>query len=844
MKGASGIHKIEAWFADRGWTPHGFQREAWSAYAAGASGLIHVPTGAGKTYAAAMGPLAETIDAYEQEGAAEGLRILYISPLRAVSRDIELAWRTPIDDLGLMASTRPKRPGLSVETRTGDTSSSVRARQSKRLPTVLITTPESLSLLLTRETAAEQLGSVRCVIVDEWHELLSTKRGTQVELALARLRRWSPGLRTWALSATISNLQEAAQSAVGVGGSAQVVRADIERPIEVESVLPDMAEPFPWAGHMGLTQLPRVIERIPVDAEGRPASSTLLFVNTRNQAERWFSALMAVKEAGWGEAAALHHGSLDRGERERVEAGLKDGSIQVVVATSSLDLGVDFAPVELVFQIGSPKGIARLMQRAGRASHRPGAPCRIVCVPTHALEMVEIAAVRRAIAAGVIEPRRGEGCALDVLAQHMVTIGLGAGVDAGELYSEVRSAWSYRELSRREFDWTLDLVTTGGETLRAYPEYKKLVPDESGRLRVADKRIAQLHKMNVGTITGDAVMEIRYRNGKKLGYIEESFIGKLRKGQTFVFAGTRLAYHSTRELTAYVTPGKGTTQFTPQWGGTRLPISESLGGAVREAIGAVGDGEFDPELEPELLAAARLVRAQAALSAVPAPGETLIEVYSTREGTHLFVFPFDGRLVHGGLAAVLALRLSRLAPATFSTAVNDYGFELLTERGYPFLDRLREAGGKAGVSAVFAPDGLADDAVESVNLSALAKGQFREVARVSGLVPQSTPGAPRSLRHVEARSGLIYDVFEEFDPGNLLLAQAKREVLEKQFERSRLGRTMARLAGSPLVVREPGRPTPLSLPLVIERLGARLTSESLADRVDKLRASFEAAGRE
>ncbi|MEM8756905.1 MAG: ligase-associated DNA damage response DEXH box helicase [Planctomycetota bacterium] len=842
MKTDRGMSMLRGWFESRSWSPHAFQSEAWSAYAAGESGLVHVPTGAGKTYAAYGGPVAElleeSIDSNGEVSNLDGLRVLYITPLRAVSRDIALALQRPLADLGALGNGRrdsKAEPGLTVETRTGDTSSAVRARQAQRLPNVLVTTPESLCLLLTREKAAEQLGRVRCVIVDEWHELLSTKRGTQVELALARLRRLAPGVRTWALSATISNLDEAAQAAVGVNDEPTLVSAMIDRPVIIESVLPSADDPFPWAGHMGLVQLPRVLERIPVDAEGLPAVSTLLFVNTRSQAERWYSAIMSIKEAEWGGAAALHHGSLDRAERERVEAGLNDGSVRLAVATSSLDLGVDFAPVELVFQIGSPKGIARLMQRAGRASHRPGAPCTIICVPTHALEMVEVAAVRRSIAEGVIEPRSGERCPLDVLAQHMVTLGLGGGVSAGALFDEVRTAWSYRELTKQEFDWTLDLVTTGGETLKAYPEYKKLEPDESGSLRVKDKRIAQLHRMNVGTITGDAVMEIRYRNGRKLGFIEEDFIGRLRKGQTFVFAGKRLAYHSTRDLTAFVTPGRGTTNFTPIWAGTRLPISESLGSAVRSAISAVGENAFDIDAEPELASAKRLVDAQAARSAVPGAGETLIEIAETREGAHLFVYPFDGRLVHGGIAALVALRLTRLSPATFSTAVNDYGFELLTEAGYAFDTLFEDESGRE----LFSPDRLAEDAVESVNLSALAKGQFREIARVAGLVPQSMPGMPRSLRQVEARSGLIYDVFEQFDPENLLLHQARREVLEKHFERSRLARTLARLHTSPMVVRRTSGPTPLSLPLIIERLGARLTSEDLEARIDKMRAALE-----
>ncbi|MEM7755265.1 MAG: ligase-associated DNA damage response DEXH box helicase [Planctomycetota bacterium] len=861
--GVASAADLRAWFASRGWTPYPFQERAWALYGEGRSGLVHVPTGAGKTYAAYGGALIELIaeaggigervgkaeaEEVEKVGrslarasgssnaekrtrassrALKGLRLLYITPLRAVSRDVELALKRPLGEMGLLDER------VTVESRTGDTSASVRARQQKRLPNVLVTTPESLSLLLTRQNAAELLGSCRCVVVDEWHELLASKRGTQVELALARLRRLAPGVRTWALSATLSNLEDAAQAVVGGGGQAEIVTAEIDRPVVIETVLPKPGDPFPWAGHLGLTMLPGVLETIEEDGDGVPAKSTLVFVNTRSQAERWFNAI-SVAKPGWEKAIALHHGSLAREERERVEAGLKDGSVRLVVATSSLDLGVDFAPVERVMQVGSPKGIARLMQRAGRSGHRPGATAYIVCVPTHALEMVEVAAVRRSIEAGKIEPRTTESRPLDVLSQHLVTLGLGGGFEPDAVYDEVRTAWAYRDLSRDEFDWALDLVVNGGETLKAYPEYKKVVVGEDGWHAVTDKRIAQLHRMNVGTITGDAVMDLRFMNGKKIGFVEEHFIDQLRPGQKFVFAGRVLSYLKTHDLTAFVKPATGLTNHTPIWGGTRLPISESLGEAVRSTLeaarGAHERGDTDG-LEPELQAAARLVGMQAKLSIVPGAHETLCEICDTREGTHLFLFPFDGRLVHGGLGALLALRLSRLESATFSIAANDYGVELLTHKGYPFEDLLSPG--------LFSHERLTEDAVESVNLSALARAQFREVARVSGLIFQSIPGAKRGVKSLQAKAGLIYEVFEQFDPGNLLLEQARREVLEKRFETSRMGRTLTRLESGPIVVKRTARPTPLSLPLVIERVGGKLSSESLAERIDRMKAAWD-----
>lgn len=813
-----GIEQVRRWFSSRGWTPWAFQEDAWSAYARGESGLIQVPTGAGKTYAAYMGPLAELIDEARAAGGAPGLRLLYLSPLRAVSRDIEKALKAPVDELGL---------DLSIESRTGDTASSIRARQRERLPNVLVTTPESLSILLTRESAAEQLGRLRGVIVDEWHELLHSKRGSQTELALARLRRFAPGLRTWGLSATLSNLDEAARAVTGMtgpgGGPAPftLVRAEIDRPVIVDSVLPRPGDRFPWAGHMGLTMLARVIESID------PEVATLLFTNTRSQAERWYQGLRLTRPE-WEPILGLHHGSIDRDARERIEGGLKSGTVRIVVATSSLDLGVDFSPVERVFQIGSPKGIARLMQRAGRSSHRPGASCRVTCVPTHGLELFEIDAVRRAVEAGRVEPREPLRKPLDVLVQHLVTCALGGGFREEELYDEVRTAWSFRDLTLEEFGWCMELVRDGGKTLAAYPDYHRIA-EVDGRYRVTSPRLAGLHRLNVGTITGEATVEIRYVNGRRLGTIEENFVSKLRPGEKFVFAGKPLSFVGLYDLVALVRPAKGRVTYTPAWMGTKLPISESLGEAVRRTLDGAGRGELTG---PELEAARPLIDAQRAISKIPAAEEILAEVAHTREGHHLFLFPFEGRLVHAGLGALLALRITRRMRTTFSIAANDYGIELMTHDDLPFAELL--------TPEIFTRENLVSDALESVNLSALARLQFRDIARVAGLVFQAYPGARRSARQLQASSGLIFDVFQEFDPDNLLLRQARREVMERQFEESRLARTLDRLAARGVTVVEVARPTPLGFPLVVERLGVNsLSAETILERIEKMRTAWE-----
>lgn len=811
---ADGRSLVEGWFASKGWTPWQFQRDAWDAYARGESGLIQVPTGAGKTYAAYLGGLAEQIDSLRAASALGGptLRILYITPLRAVSRDIELALRAPIEALGM--------PFL-VESRTGDTKQSVRAKQRDRLPEVLITTPESLSVMLTRPQAGDLLSSCRLVVIDEWHELVSTKRGSQTELALARLRRFAPGLRTWGLSATLPNATEAAHAAIGVASrSPTIITAAMEREVILDSVLPSAGR-LPWAGHMGLAMLPDVVAALD------PAVPTLVFTNTRSQAERWYHAMLVARPE-WADVAALHHGSIDREERERVEAGLKDGSLRLVVATSSLDLGVDFSPVERVVQIGSPKGISRLLQRAGRASHRPRVPCRVTCVPTHALELVEIAAARQSIAERDIETRTSIDKPLDVLAQHLVTCGLGGGFTATEMFAELRTAWSFRTLSEEEFGWAIQLVKQGGAALGAYPDFQKL-REENGRYTCTTARIAQLHRLNIGTITGDTSIDIRYVGGRSLGRIEEHFVAHLKTGERFVFAGRVLEFVQVRDLTALVRPARGTTTNTPIWGGTRLPISESLAGSIRATLERARNGD---RTVPELAAADSLIGVQQRESAIPGHEELLVELTETPDGAHLFVFPFEGRLVHAGIGALLALRLSRLRPATLSIAANDYGFEILCpDATFPYESLLGPG--------MWSRDNLSADAVESVNISELARLQFREVARVAGLVFQTYPGAKKSGRQLQAGAGLLFDVLTEFDPDNLLLKQARKEVLDRHFEASRLARTLDRLAASRLIIRRTKRPTPLSFPLIIERLSARLSSETIADRVERMRKQWE-----
>jgi ATP-dependent Lhr-like helicase len=800
----------DEWFHSRGWEPFPFQREVWAAYLAGESGLIHAATGTGKTFAAWFGPLLE----WQEEGAPAwpSLRVVWITPMRALAADTEAGLRAPVEDLGLR---------WTVGARTGDTSPATRARQTRRLPGALVTTPESLTLMIARAGAEKTFADVRLVVVDEWHELMGSKRGVQTELALARLRHWQPGLRTWGLSATLGNLDVAMHALLGRPGL--LVRGALPKRVRIDALLPDEMETFPWAGHLGVRLLPQVVAAI------EEARSTLVFTNTRSQAEIWYQAILDARP-DWAGQIALHHGSLERKLREWVEDNVAAGNLKCVVCTSSLDLGVDFTPVDRVLQIGSPKGVARLLQRAGRSGHQPGVESRVTCVPTNALELVETAAARSAAEAGRIEDRYAVEKPLDLLAQHAVTIAAGGGFRADELFEEVRTTWSYRNLARQEWNWVLDFITTGGPALRAYPEYSR-VAERNGMFVMADPKLARRHLLSVGTIVSDAAIDVRYARGARLGSVEESFVARLHPGDRFVFAGKTLELVGVRDMTAWVRKARQAGGAIPRWEGSRMPLSSELAEAVREKLDEARRGIFD---SPEMQAVRPVLETQAGGSRIPGAGELLIERVRTSEGHHLFFYPFEGRLVHEGLAALFAYRMARLEPITFSMAVNDYGLELVSAAEPP-LERALAAG-------LLSPANLVDDIPASLNAAEMARRHFREIARVAGLVFPGYPGQRRAARQFQASSSLLYDVFARYDPQNLLLGQAHREVLERQLERSRLGQALERVSAGQVTVLDIDRPSPLGFPLLVDRSRARLSSEKFEERVRRMLAEFERHG--
>ncbi|HEX6048206.1 MAG TPA: ligase-associated DNA damage response DEXH box helicase [Gemmatimonadaceae bacterium] len=819
---------VADWFALRGWTPFAFQREVWGAFRNGESGLVHAATGTGKTLAAWGAALEEWLTTHspgaepspngkrQRRDRSPALRVLWITPLRALAADTEEALREPLADLGVP---------WSLESRTGDTSAAVRARQRRRLPTALITTPESLSLLLARDDAGAIFDELRLVVVDEWHELMGTKRGVQVELALARLRYHQPAVRTWGLSATIGNLEDALRALLGMNADprrSRIVRGVDPKNVVIDALIPPVTERFPWAGHLGTQMLPQVIAAV---EEGETA---IIFTNTRSQTEIWYQAMLA-ERPDWAGTIALHHGSLDRKRREWVEEGLRTGRLRCVIATSSLDLGVDFSPVDRVLQVGSPKGVARLLQRAGRSGHRPGATSRVTCVPTNALELVEIAAARDGVERGALESRLQMERPLDVLAQHIVTVALGGGFEPDQLLREVRTTRAYATLLDDEWAWVLEFLTYGGDALRAYPEYARISLVD-GRYVVTNDEIARRHRMSIGTIVGDAQIGVQYLRGGSLGAVEESFVARLKPGDRFVFAGTPLEFVRVRDMKAWVRRAPNVQGAIPRWAGSRLPLSGQLAALLRERFGEAGQGILRG---PEMAALGPLFAVQRKWSHIPAPGELLIEQVKTREGWHLFVYPFEGRLVHEGLSALCAFRLARHAPITFSLASNDYGFELLSAAEPPL---------EAALDAdLFSPENLVDDINAALNATEMAKRQFRELARVAGLVFPGFPRSGKTARQLQVSSGLFFDVLRRYDPNNMLLSQAAREVLERQLESTRLGLTLRRLSEATVIVKQPRRVTPLAFPLLVDRTREKVSSESLADRIKRMQLALEKA---
>jgi len=801
-------------FSKRGWEPFAFQQEMLNEYLKGSSGLLNAPTGSGKTLAAGLPVLIEGLLRQNAIGGRSGgLQALWITPVRALAAEIETALNAAARDIGL---------DWRIENRTGDTSAKDRARQTKNPPEVLITTPESLHILFTRQGYEQYFSSLRSVVVDEWHELLGSKRGVQVELALSRLRTISPELRVWGISATIGNMREAADVLIPRKSDPKIIKAGIEKRMEVVTLMPDEVERYPWAGHLGLHLIGKAVEVIDGSA------STLLFTNTRGQAEIWYQALLD-KRPDWAGLMALHHGSLSAETRTWVENALHEGRLKLVVCTSSLDLGVDFRPVETVIQVGSPKGVARFAQRAGRSGHQPGAVSRIYLLPTHALELVEAAGLKEALKARLFETRPPVVRAFDVLVQYLVTLAVGGGFQPSEILKEVTSTNCYSSLTGEEWSSVLKFITTGGDSLKAYEEFARVRIDD-GRFLVDDRRTAMRHRLSVGTIPSETSLTVVMSGGRRLGNIEEYFISRLHRGDVFVFGGQLLELVSVRGTQVLVKKATVRSRVVPSWNGGRMPLSSQISRVIRSKLSAYKDGDVTDEEVQKLIP---LLERQRECSALPGEDELLIEVYKSGEGTHIFLFPFEGRMVHEGMAMLFAYRLSLISPSTFNLGMNDYGLELLTDNDFDFIEYLD--------NRLFSTENLMDDIFACTNYAEIARRRFRDIAAIAGLLFKGFPKRQVKTRHLQADASLFYEVFKEYDKNNFLLMQALDEALLYQLEETRMREALLRMQKQQKVVVKLDRPSPFSFPILVDSLREKMTNESLEDRVRRMIRQMEEA---
>ena len=797
------------WFRKKKWKPFPFQQQTWEAIGQGRSGLLNSPTGSGKTFAIWFGVLQQFYDTARSKVKAKDrpLHCLWITPLRALSKEILLATQQVSKDLEL---------DYTIGLRTGDTSPAMRAKQRKYAPHAMITTPESIHVLLASKNYDKFFSGLEFVIVDEWHELLGSKRGVQTELALSRLRALNPGLKVWGISATIGNLDEAKTILLGIDNvNTATVKAHIDKEIRLETIYPATVEEYSWVGHLGIKLLPKIIPII------EKSETTLVFVNVRSQAEIWYQKLIEEAPHLAGQVA-LHHGSLSDSIRKWVEDNLHSGNLKAVICTSSLDLGVDFRSVDTVIQIGSAKGIARFLQRAGRSGHRPGALSRIYFVPTNSLEIIEGSALRFAIEHKWVEDRIPYMRSFDVLIQYMVTLAVSDGFNAKQLFNEVRSTHCFQSITQEEFNWCLSFITSGGASLKVYDEYHKVVL-ENGLYKVTNRAIAMRHRLSIGTIVSDSMMQVKFMSGKRLGVIEEYFISKLNVGDVFWFSGKNLELVMVKDMEALVKRSNKKTGLVPSWLGGRLPLSAQLSESIREQFDEYKNGIHRSE---ELKRLVPLLDLQAAVSYMPYRNELLIEQFKTREGYHLFVYPFEGRLVHEGMASILAYRIGLLEPFTFSIAMNDYGFELLSDKPVNLQSVLD--------NDLFSPDFLYEDALKSLNATETAMRKFRDIATIAGLIFTGYPGKQKKTRHLQASSQLFFKVFSDYEKDNLLLRQAYDEVLDFQLEITRMQKAFKRISTQKIVITHPEKPTPFSFPILVDSLREKFTNEDIQSRIEKM----------
>ena len=792
------------WFSQNSWSPFPFQQEAWNKYLAGYSGLINAPTGFGKTFSLVVPIVLEGI----KSNPKPGFRIIWIAPIKALTKEIKMSFEEAIYGLGL---------DWKVAIRSGDTLAKERKSQISSPPQVLITTPESLHVIFASKGYEKLFSDISSIVIDEWHELMGSKRGVQVELGISRLRGISSSLKVWGISATIDNIDDAINILLGPrrpNTPHTLIKSRQEKHIAVETIMPDEIQTFPWSGYIGIRLIGRVIEVI------KKSQSTIIFTNTRAMCEIWYQRILEAEPSLAG-IMAMHHGSIGREIRDWVEEAIHSGKLKVVVSTSSLDLGVDFRPVESIVQIGSPKGVSRFIQRAGRSGHQPLAISKIHFVPTHALEIIEGAALRAAIAEGIQEPRTPYIRSFDVLIQYLMTLAVSGGFHAPTVYEEILNTHCYQSLNEDEWRWILQFLLRGGQALEAYDQYQKVVKD-GNMYRVENQRIARMHRLSIGTIVSGTALEVRFTNGKYLGSIEEWFIASMEPGDVFWFAGQALEFTRLKEMVVYVVRSKKKKGRVPSWGDGRMPLSSKLSQMIRRKFYNYSQGIVE-EIETEYLGP--LLDLQNDISALPKEDEFLVEYFVSPDGYHLLMYPFEGRFVHEGMGALLAKRLSNRYAITFSIAMNDYGFELLTDRPID-LDIVNHD--------LFSTKDLWMDIQGSMNSVEMARRRFRDIAKISGLIFQGYPGKHKKERHLQSSSSLLFDVFKEYDPDNLLYQQTYDEVLTFQLEETRLRSALERIQNQKIIITQPLKFSPFSFPIVVDRMREKLSSERLEDRIKRM----------
>jgi ATP-dependent Lhr-like helicase len=815
-----GFEIISSWLDGQDKSPFPFQEEAWKLIAEGKSGLVNAPTGCGKTYAIFLGALIRFINAYPdnwQTRKKNKIRLLWITPLRALAKDIGRAMEEAIVSLEM---------SWQVGIRNGDTPTAERQRQRNNLPEILIITPESLHILLSTKDHGLLFENLEVIAVDEWHELMGSKRGVLTELAISRIIHFNKEITpaVWGISATIGNLTEARDVLLAPvllknpdADNGIIIRAAINKLTEVIPLFPEEVESYPWSGHLGIKLARQVL---PIIENSR---STLIFINTRGMSEIWYQTLLQIAPELAG-VIALHHGSIDKELRFWVEDALHAGKLKAVVCTASLDLGVDFRPVETIIQVGSPKGVARFLQRAGRSGHAPGEKSKIYFLPTHSLELLEAAALQEALHDKQVESKPPLYLCFDVLTQYLCTLAAGDGFTASEIYNQVTHTHCFAEMTVEEWHNVLQYITTGGNALLEYDEYQKVIID-AGTYKMAGRRAIMRHRMSIGTIVSDAMMKVKWISGGYVGVIEEWFISKLRPGDVFSLAGRNLELVSIKDMTVQVRKSNAKKSIIPSWMGGRMPLSANLGALLRKKLTDASKGDKNDLILQKLQPIFTL---QQSISAIPDNDELLIELIHTKDGYHLFCHTFEGRLVNEAMAAILAWRISRNHPITFSFAMNDYSFELLSDQPIPINE--------ANAYELFSAENLTEDIQRSVNATEMAKRKFRDIAVIGGLVFQGMPGEQKKARHLQSSSSLLFNVFMEYDAANILLRQAFQEVMDSQMEELRLREMLKRIAHARIIITHPDKLTPFSFPVKVDSMRESMSSEKLEDRIRKMLA--------